>query len=119
MTHMEATVLQLRMFVHDASRMNPHLVSRLEKAAFLVLLRPIEEVREGCYRVGSEDGLRYYTIQNGHCDCSDYLRHGTGHPCKHRIALWMYMGFQEGACCSPLIDLVGGATPEHFKYSGG
>ena len=115
MTHMEATVHQLRTFVHDASRMNPHLVSRLEKAAFLVLLRPIEEVREGCYRVGSEDGLRYYTIQDGHCDCFDYLRHGIGHLCKHRIALSMYMGFQEGTWSSPLTELVGTATIEYLK----
>ena len=70
-----------------ASRRNPHLTSRLEKAAFLVLLRPIERVGEDHYRVGTEDGLRHYDVINGHRQCSDYLRHGAGHPCKHRLAL--------------------------------
>ncbi|MFQ5872255.1 MAG: hypothetical protein ACE5JL_00435 [Dehalococcoidia bacterium] len=23
----------------------------------------------------------------GHCECTDYLRHGAGHPCKHRLAV--------------------------------
>ena len=30
-------------------------------------------------RVGAEDGLRDYA--------ADYLRHGAGHNCKHRLAL--------------------------------
>ena len=59
----------------------------MEKAAFLVLLRPIDSLAENHYRVGSEDGLRYYDVIDGHCQCSDYLRHGPGHPCKHRLAL--------------------------------
>ena len=42
------------------------------------------------YRVGAEDGLRLYEVQNGHCECSDYLRHGAGHNCKHRLALALY-----------------------------
>ena len=39
---------------------DPHLTSRLEKAAFLVLLRPIEPAGAGRedYRIGSEEGLR-------------------------------------------------------------
>ncbi len=81
------TIAHLRELVEQASRENPHLSSRLEKAAFLVLLRPIQMLDEGHYLVGSEDGLRNYQIKNGHCECSDYLRHGSGHPCKHRIAL--------------------------------
>ena len=39
------------------------------------------------YRVGAEDGLRDYEVLNGHCECADYLRHGAGHHCKHRLAL--------------------------------
>ena len=35
------TIDQLRELVQQASRENPHLTSRLEKAAFLVLLRPL------------------------------------------------------------------------------
>ena len=62
----------------------------LEKAAFLMLLRPIETLGEDHYRIGSEDGLRLYEVINGHCECSDYLRHGPGHPCKHRLALAFY-----------------------------
>ena len=78
---------QLRELVQRASRENPHLTTRLEKAAFLLLLRPIVSLGEQHFQVGSEDGLRYYEIINGHCQCHDYLRHGVGHPCKHRLAL--------------------------------
>ena len=78
---------QLRELVHRGSRDNPHLTSRLEKAAFLLLLRPIVSLGDQRFQVGSEDGLRSYEIVNGHCQCSDYLRHGAGHPCKHRLAL--------------------------------
>ena len=78
---------ELREIVLDASRSNPHLTSRLEKAAFLVLLRPIVALGKDHYRIGSEDGLRNYEVINGHCECSDYVRHGPGHSCKHRLAL--------------------------------
>ena len=77
--------------VQKAARDNPHLTSRLEKAAFLVLLRTIEALGNERYRVGSEDGLRTYDVINGHCECSDYVRHGTGHPCKHRLALTLFL----------------------------
>ncbi len=78
---------RLRELVHRGSRDNPHLTSRLEKAAFLLLLRPILSLGDQHFQVGSEDGLRCYEIVNGHCQCSDYLRHGPEHPCKHRLAL--------------------------------
>ena len=82
-----ATIDTLRELVERASHENPHLTSRLEKAAFLVVLRKIEICGPSHYRVGSEDGLRDYVVINGHCDCHDYVRHGPGHSCKHRLAL--------------------------------
>lgn len=85
----EPTIRELRELVAWASRENPHLTSRLEKAAFLLVLRPIESAGRFGYEIGSEDGLRSYQIQNGHCECSDYVRHGCGHSCKHRLALAM------------------------------
>lgn len=84
------TIDQLRALVQKASRENPHLTSRLEKAAFLVLLRPIRCLGEQHYQIGSEDGLRVYEVVNGHCQCSDYIRHGVGHSCKHRLALALH-----------------------------
>jgi hypothetical protein len=83
----EPSLDQLRDLVSRSSRENPHLTSRLEKAAFLMLMRPIQTLGDDHYQVGSEDGLRLYEVLNGHCECSDYLRHGAGHPCKHRLAL--------------------------------
>ena len=83
------TIRELRDIVQKASRDNPHLTSRLEKAAFLVLLRPIEPLGDHHFQVMSEDGLRSYEVINGHCQCHDYVRHGSGHPCKHRLALAM------------------------------
>lgn len=81
------TVGDLRDSVNSIIRQNPHLTLRAEKAAFLVLLRQFSREGENRFRVESEDGLQYYEVVNGHCDCSDYVRHGPGHPCKHRLAL--------------------------------
>lgn len=77
----------LREMVERGSHENPHLTSRLEKAAFIVVLRPIERCDTGTYRVTSEDGLRAYVVSNGACECSDYSRHGDGFFCKHRLAV--------------------------------
>ncbi len=84
------TIQQLRELVQQACRDNPHLTSRLEKVAFLVLLRPIVLLGDHRYQIRSEDGLRNYEVLNGHCQCSDYIRHGRGHPCKHRLALALF-----------------------------
>ena len=92
---------QLRDLVDGARRENPHLTSRLEKAAFLLLLRPIVALGEQHFQVGSEDGLRSYEIVNGHCQCHDHVRHGAGHPCKHRLAL----AFHQRLECSSQIKL--------------
>ena len=86
---MTATVGALREKIKRACRENPHLTSRLEKAAFLVLLRAIEHLGGENYRVRSEDGLRWYYIRAGHCECHDYVNHGVGHPCKHKLAIDM------------------------------
>ncbi|MDA0988872.1 MAG: hypothetical protein O2783_07090 [Chloroflexi bacterium] len=85
------TVLALQERVQDLCRERPHLTSRIEKAGFIVLLRSIQELKyRRHYRVGAEDGLRTYDVINGHCECSDYVRHGPGHPCKHRLAIELY-----------------------------
>ena len=94
---MIGTIEELRLLIRDASTRRPHLTSRLEKAAFLMLLRPIERVDGDLWRVGSEDGLRYYTVRDGECECSDYQRHGSGHLCKHRIALFLHRSLENGA----------------------
>ena len=91
------SIHELRHLVQRASRDNPHLTTRLEKAAFLVVLRPIVPLGKRHYQVGSEDGLRYYEVINGHCQCSDYVRHGPGHPCKHRIALAFHLKLENSA----------------------
>lgn len=91
----EPSVEELRSLVVRASRHDPHLTSRLEKAAFLVLLRSVAQVGVDRYSVGSEDGLRTYEIVNGHCECSDYVRHGSGHRCKHRLALMIHSALWE------------------------
>ncbi len=94
---MIGTIEELRGLINDAAMRRPHLTGRLEKAAFLVLLRPIERLGADHWRVGSEDGLRFYTVREGECECSDYLRHGSGHPCKHRLALFLHRSLENGA----------------------
>ncbi len=94
---MIGTIEELRGLINDAAMRRPHLTGRLEKAAFLVLLRPIEQLGTDLWRIGSEDGLRFYTVREGECECSDYLRHGSGHPCKHRLALFLHRSLENGA----------------------
>ena len=94
---MIGSIEELRGLINDAAMRRPHLTGRLEKAAFLVLLRPIERLGTDIWRVGSEDGLRFYTVRDGECECSDYQRHGSGHLCKHRIALFLHRSFENGA----------------------
>jgi len=94
------TVEELRLLVKRAAKRRPHLTGRLEKAAFLVLLRPIQQLHENVWRVGSEDGLRFYIVRRGQCECSDYLRHGANHPCKHRLALFLRRALEESARAS-------------------
>jgi hypothetical protein len=84
---MSMSIESLRTLVQQASHSNPHMTSRLEKAAFLVLLRPVVEIEPNRYRVMSEDGLKWYEIQHDQCECHDYQRHGPGHFCKHRLAV--------------------------------
>lgn len=91
-----ATIEELRMLLEGASAQRPHLTGRLEKAAFLVLLRPIRQVGQDTWLVGSEDGLRYYRVEDGECECTDYTRHGQGHPCKHRLALFLHRNLLDG-----------------------
>ena len=94
---MIGTIEELRGLINDAAMRRPHLTGRLERAAFLVLLRPIEWLGKDIWRVGSENGLRFYTVREGECECSDYLRHGSGHPCKHRLALFLHRSLENGA----------------------
>ena len=97
----EPAISELRKLVDNASRQNPHLTSRLEKAAFLVLLRPISPIGRDRYRIGSEDGLHSYEVVNGNCECSDYVRHGPGHPCKHRLAVALRLKLGSSASPGP------------------
>jgi len=94
---MIGTIEELRLLIKDAAMRRPHLTGRLEKAAFLVLLRPIQHLDGDVWRVGSEDGLRFYTMRRGECECSDYQRHGSGHPCKHRLALFLHRTLEDRA----------------------
>ncbi len=88
-TTMKLTVSLLRHYVDEIVHNNPRLTSRAEKAAFLVVLRQIEQIGPNRFLVESEDGLKAYEVENGHCNCYDYVNHGIGHPCKHRLALYM------------------------------
>jgi len=103
------TIAALRALIQGASTMRPHLTSRLEKAAFLVLLRPIERLGRDLWRVGAEDGLRFYMVRSGDCECSDYVRHGSGHLCKHRIALFLHRSL-EGDAPEPILEDRSGAS---------
>ena len=100
---MIGTIEGLRVLVKDASMMRPHLTGRLEKAAFLVLLRPIERLGRDLWRVGAEDGLRFYMVRAGDCECTDYVRHGSGHLCKHRLALFLHRSLA-GEAPEPIME---------------
>jgi hypothetical protein len=112
------TIDELRLLVESAAARRPHLTSRLEKAAFLVRLRPIQKLAGDAWQIPSEDGLRFYTVRRGECECSDYLRHGAGHLCKHRLAVFLHRALEvEDARHSKPTqatqpDKTGGACPQ-------
>ena len=110
------TLRELRDLVEGASRGRPHLTSRLEKAAFLVLLRSVVPCGPDHYEIGSEDGLRFYQVINGHCECSDYVRHGPGHPCKHRLAVEIHVRLTAGP--THYRDGRNGLTPAYLTDDG-
>ena len=107
----EPTLRELRDLVDGTMREWPHLTSRLEKAAFLVLLRSVMPYSPTRYQVGSEDGLRHYEVRNGHCECSDYVRHGPGHPCKHRLAGELHLRLTASIASAPVRN---GLTPAYL-----
>ena len=111
---MIGTIEELRGLIRGAAMRRPHLTGRLEKAAFLVLLRPIERLDTDLWRVGSEDGLRFYTVREGECECSDYLRHGSGHPCKHRLALFLHRSLENGTG-KPAVEKQGDGGRRHGR----
>jgi hypothetical protein len=84
---MAATLDELRYILANLSETRPELVGRLERATLLVLFRQIMDLGEDRYRVLSEDGLRWYDIEQGACTCMDYRRHGPRHACKHTLAV--------------------------------
>jgi len=53
----DPTMQELRTLVESASHDNPHLTTRLEKAAFLVLLRRIAVTGHNRYKVALKTGL--------------------------------------------------------------
>jgi len=87
-----ATIERLRRLVEEGKRERPELASRLERAAFILLLRPILKEGDG-WRVGSEDGRRWHAIQGGRCSCQDFQHRGG--PCKHLLALELLARLQE------------------------
>lgn len=105
----------LREMVERGSRENPHLTSRLEKAAFIVLLRPVESLDRETWKVASEDGLRSYLVENGQCECSDFTRHGDGFFCKHRLAVGFLSRLSENGGSSTM----GTTCPQHGKAKAG
>jgi hypothetical protein len=110
----EMEVEALRELVSRGSRERPLLASRLEGAAHIVATRIVERQPDGACIVPSEDGLKVYVVSNGACECSDYVRHGQGHYCKHRLAVGLLSRLNgkaqpESAPCTRC-----GATDEHL-----
>jgi hypothetical protein len=81
------TIGTIRTLVERAKRREPALASRLERAAFVVLLRRVDERPEGGHTVesDSEPGTAYI-VDAGVCECPDYWR-APEHYCKHRLAV--------------------------------
>ncbi len=84
---MTAALEDLQRTVSAFAQDRPHLASRVEHAAFLLLFRRILVLDETHCRVESEDSRRWYDVCGGQCSCEDYRRHGMGHFCKHLLAV--------------------------------
>jgi hypothetical protein len=79
----------IRELVRRGAARNPLLRSRLERAAFIVLMRRIEDRPEGGHTVESDSEVgKAYIVHAGACECPDYWRAPEGY-CKHRLAVMM------------------------------
>jgi hypothetical protein len=77
----------LRTLVDRGRERRPELASRIERAAFIVLMRRIEPVEGGNWLVESDsEPGKVYAVTSDACDCQDYYRAPKGY-CKHRIAV--------------------------------
>ncbi len=71
------------------------------------------------YQIGSEDGQRSCEILNGHCQCSDYVRRGPGHPCMHRLALSLYHRLESSGPPQPPNRNADSLTPARRSANNG
>jgi hypothetical protein len=96
---MTAALADLQRIVSAFAQDRPHLASRLEHAASVLLFRHILVLDATHFRVESEDTRRWYDVCDGRCSCEDYRRHGMGHVCKHllAVALGQELGMIYGA----------------------
>ncbi len=123
---MTAALEDLQRTVSAFAQDRPHLASRLEHAAFLLLFRHILVLDETHCRVESEDGRRWYDVRGGQCSCEDSRRHGMGHFCKHvlAVALGEELGMiysepaESAACALPANDALSVRGPEDGRGAG-
>lgn len=69
---------------------------RLQKAKIILSKeKAIEKIDNGIYTVKSQTGIGLYKIQwDGNswvCNCPDFIKHGNIRPCKHILALKLYL----------------------------
>jgi len=77
----------------DFSRLNE---IKLQKAKIILSREhPIRKVCDGIYIVQSQTGIGWYKVQwNGNewiCNCPDFIKHGHIRPCKHILALKLFI----------------------------
>lgn len=81
------TVEALRTYVERAKTRRPELTSRLERAAFIVMLRQIERRGPDEWLVESDtERGKFYVVSGIFCSCYDHSRAPSG-LCKHRLAV--------------------------------
>ena len=79
----------IRELIERGSRRSPALTKRLERAAFLLLMRRIEAHPEGGWTVESETEVgKVYRVTDDACECPDFQWAPHGY-CKHRLAVMM------------------------------
>ena len=79
---------RIRRLVEQGKAHRPELARRLDRAAFIVLLRSVEPTDATAHEYAVESDVepgRSYRV-NGTCECPDYAR-APGHWCKHRLAV--------------------------------
>lgn len=101
----------IRSATEHAKAHRPELASRVERAAFILVMRRIERDGEAWTVESVSQPGKCYRVVGCTCDCPDYFR-APDHQCKHRLAVALQV-YAEGRYERLMAESLATARREH------